>query len=117
MDSALSSWVEAASIDWIPRNSNMYPVRVNGSLKTSQSHGDKRCVLVIAGYTPISCSNNSVKGNFYHQPNKPLRYRKSTDTEAHAGDLITKVEKLSTGKLHLGGQHAVGSSNDNAGRS
>ncbi|CAH8497241.1 unnamed protein product [Dicrocoelium dendriticum] len=112
----LSPRAEAALLDWIPVNSRMCAVRLAGSFRASKSRGDKRCLFVIAAYAPTNCSTDSVKDDFYQQLHELLRYRRSTDTVVLAGDLNAQVGKLSSDELHLGGQHGVGSRNDNGER-
>ncbi|CAH8589108.1 unnamed protein product [Dicrocoelium dendriticum] len=114
---ALSPLIEAALVDWIPISSRMCAVRLAGSFKALKSRGTNRCVFIITAYAPTNCSDDSVKNDFYRQLTQLLRRRRSTDTVVQAGDLNAQVGKLSTDEMHLGGQHGVGSCNDNAGKS
>lgn len=113
---ALSPRAEAALIDWIPVNSRMCAIRLAGSFKASRSRGDNRCLFIIAAYAPTNCSADSLKDDFYRQLNELLRHRRSTDTVVLAGDLNAQVGKLTNDEFHLGGQHGVGSRNDNGER-
>ncbi|CAH8581097.1 unnamed protein product [Dicrocoelium dendriticum] len=113
---ALSPRAEADLVDWIQISSRMCAVRLSASFKASKSRGTKRCLLVIAAYAPTNCSDDSVKDDFYRQLNELLRHRRNSDTVVLAGDLNAQVGKLSTDELHLGGQHSVGSRNDNGER-
>ncbi|CAH8527322.1 unnamed protein product [Dicrocoelium dendriticum] len=94
----------------------MCAVRLAGSFRATKSRGDQRCLFVIAAYAPTNCSTDSVKDDFYQQLHEPLRYKRSTDTVVLAGNLNAQVGKLSSDELHLGGQHGVGSRNDNGER-
>ncbi|CAH8584475.1 unnamed protein product [Dicrocoelium dendriticum] len=113
---ALSPRAEAALVDWIPISSRMCAVRLAGSIKASKSRVTNRCLFIIAAYAPTNCSDDSVKNDFYRQLTQLLRHRRSTDTVVLVGDMNAQVGKLSTDELHLGGQHGVGSRDDNGER-
>ncbi|CAH8872067.1 unnamed protein product, partial [Trichobilharzia szidati] len=70
---ALSARAEAALLDWIPINSRLCAVRLEGYTKVRSSRPDTRCLFVVSAYAPTDCSPDAMKDEFYHQLNDLLR--------------------------------------------
>ncbi|MES9976933.1 MAG: reverse transcriptase domain-containing protein [Candidatus Thiodiazotropha sp.] len=106
---ALSHRAESALIDWIPINSRLCAVRLEGSSRVSKLLNTKRSLFVIAAYAPTDCSSDSVKDEFYRQLHDLLRNVAKSDIVVLAGDLNARVGRLTTTESHLGGHHGLDS--------
>ncbi|KAH9579467.1 hypothetical protein MS3_00009607 [Schistosoma haematobium] len=110
---ALSARDETAQIDWIPINSRLCAVRLEGSIKV-RSRCEKRSLFVISAYAPTDSNPDAIKGGFYHQLTVLLQKVRSTDIVVLAGDLNAQVGHLGTDESRLGGRwRLVGRRTDN----
>ena len=112
---ALSTRAEAALLDWIPVNSRLCAVRLEGSCRVNRQRSDKRCLFVISVYAPTDCSPDAVKDDFYHHLHNLLRKAPKTDIVILAGDLNARVGRLSPDEVHLGGRYGLDSSRSDNG--
>ena len=106
---ALSTRAESALLDWIPVNSRLCAVRLEGSCRVNKRRSDKRCLFVISAYAPTDCSPDAVKDDFYHHLHNLLRKAPKTDIVILAGDLNARVGRLSSDEAHLGGHYGLDS--------
>ncbi|VDP40026.1 unnamed protein product [Schistosoma curassoni] len=66
---ALSMRAEQALLEWIPVNSRLCPVRLNGSVRTRKDRDTRRCLFVVSAYALTDCSSDEVKDEFYRKLN------------------------------------------------
>jgi hypothetical protein len=103
----LSSRAEAALLDWIPVNSRLCAVRLNGNVKVNARRKKSRCIFIISAYAPTDCSNEVEKDEFYRNLSSLLQSTRSSDIIILAGDMNAQVGRLSSAELHLGGRFSV----------
>ena len=114
---ALSDRAEAAVLEWIPVNSRLCAVRLEGSLKVSSKRDAKRCLFVVAAYAPTDCSPDLAKNDFYCHLQALLHQAPRSDIVILAGDLNARVGRLCTVESRLGGPHGLDACrNDNGER-
>ena len=106
---ALSSRAEAALLDWIPVDSRLCAVRLEGACKVSKSRTGKRNLFVICAYAPTDCSPDAIKDIFYHKLHDLLHKASRTDIVILAGDLNARVGQLLPSEAHLGGPFGLDS--------
>ena len=104
---ALSSKAEAALLDWIPINSRLCAVRIEGSCRVSNRRPGKRNLFAVSTYAPTNCSSAAVKDEFYSQLHNLLLKARGTDVVMLAGDLNAQVGILSSDEARLGGLHGL----------
>ena len=114
---ALSARAEAALLDWIPINSRLCAVRLEGYARVRSGRPDRRCLFVVSTYAPTDCSPDAIKDEFYHQLNDLLKQARQRDIVVLAGDLNAQVGRLGLEESHLGGQWRLhGRRSDNGDR-
>jgi hypothetical protein len=114
---ALSERAEAALLDWIPIDSRLCAVRLEGSCKVSRQKNRKRGLFVVAAYAPTDCSPDAVKDRFYERVHDLLQKAPKSDIVILAGDLNASVGRLLPTETHLGGQFGLdGHRSDNGDR-
>ena len=69
---ALSMRAEQALLEWIPVNSHLHAVRLNGPIRTRKDE-DTRCLLVVFAYAPTDCSPGEVEDDFYRMLSELLQ--------------------------------------------
>ena len=82
-----SSRDEDALLDWIPVNSRLCAVRLNGVTKVNAHRRRKRCLFVISAYAPTDVASEAEKDNFYRELTRLVRCAKNTDILVLAGDM------------------------------
>ena len=75
---ALSPRAEYALLDWIPVNSRLCAVRLNGVNKFNAHRRRKQCLFVISAYAPTDVASEAEKDSFYRELTKLVRCAKST---------------------------------------
>lgn len=114
---ALNEEAENSLIEWIPINSRLCAVRLDGSCRVNRNKTIKRCLFVVAAYAPTDCSSDIMKDQFYDELNNLILRAPSTDLVVLAGDFNARVGRLNSEELHLGGTHGLDSiRNDNGDR-
>ncbi|TNN08890.1 polyprotein, partial [Schistosoma japonicum] len=83
---ALSSKVEKALLDWIPIDSRLYAVLLNGTVRTRKDRDTRRNLFVVSVYAPTDCSSNKVKDGFYRKLSDLLCKTERTDVVIVVGD-------------------------------
>ncbi|WP_432422671.1 endonuclease/exonuclease/phosphatase family protein [Streptococcus dysgalactiae] len=106
---ALSPRAEAALLDWIPVDSRLCAVRLEGACKVNRRHTDKRNLFVICAYAPKDCNPDAMKDCFYHNLHDLLLKASRTDIVILAGDLNARVGQLLPCEAHLGGPFGLDS--------
>ncbi|MGL5799640.1 MAG: endonuclease/exonuclease/phosphatase family protein, partial [Plesiomonas sp.] len=106
---ALGARAEASLLDWIPVNSRLCAVRLEGYTKVNARRQAKRCLFVISAYAPTNCSSDSVKDTFYSQLRSLITKSRSSDIVVIAGDLNAQVGQLNDDETVLGGKFSYGS--------
>ena len=104
---ALSPRAELALLDWIPVDSRLCAVRLNGSVRTRKDREIRRCLFVVSAYSPTDCSSDDIKDEFYRKLSDLLREARRSDVVIVAGDFNAQVGKLSEREGHLGGSYGV----------
>jgi exonuclease III len=104
---ALSPRAEAALLDWIPVNSRLCAVRLEGSCRVNSRRSDTRALFVVSAYAPTDCSPDTIKDVFYQQLHELLHKASRTDIVLLAGDLNARVGRLSVNEARLGGQFGL----------
>ena len=94
---------EAALLDWIPVNSRLCAVRLEGAIQKNRQRKTKRCLFVISAYAPANSSSDDLKYMFYDQPTAFIHQSRSSDTVILVGGLNAQVGKLSSSEYCLGG--------------
>ncbi|TNN07625.1 Retrovirus-related Pol polyprotein from type-2 retrotransposable element R2DM, partial [Schistosoma japonicum] len=56
---ALSRRAELALLDWIPVDSRLCAVRLNGTVRTRKDRDTRRCLFVVSAYAPTDCRQKS----------------------------------------------------------
>ena len=87
---------EAAFLDWIPLNSRLCAVRLEGAIHKNRQCKTKRCLFVISAYAPADISSDDLKDMIYDQLTAPINQSRSSDIVILAGDLNAQVGKLSS---------------------
>ena len=114
---ALSNRAEAALLDWIPVNSRLCAIRIEGSCRVSSKRPDKRNLFIVSAYAPTDCSSAAIKDEFYYQLHDLLLKARRTDVVMLAGDMNAQVGLLSSDEVRLGGPHGLNKPRtDNGGR-
>ena len=104
---ALSPRAESALLDWIPVNSRLCAVRLNGITKVNAHRRSRRCLFVISAYAPTDVASDAEKDSFYSELTRLVRCARSTDIVILAGDLNAQVGRLTSAETHLGGRFGV----------
>ncbi|KAK4474221.1 hypothetical protein MN116_000067 [Schistosoma mekongi] len=104
---ALSMKAEQALLDWIPVDSRLCAVRLNGSVRTRKDRDSRRCLFVVSAYAPTDCSLDEVKDEFYRKLSELLHRAKHSDLVILAGDFNAQIGSLNQSKRHLGGCFSV----------
>ncbi|CAH8595597.1 unnamed protein product [Schistosoma rodhaini] len=94
VDIALSTRAEQALLEWIPVNSRLCAVRLNGSVRTRKDRDTRRCLFVVSAYAPTDCSHDEVKDDFYRKLSELLQKAKRSDIVVVAGDFNAQVGSL-----------------------
>ena len=105
---ALSPKAEASLIEWIPVNSRLCAVRLQGYTKVNASRNKKRCLFVIAAYAPTNCADDASKDEFQVQLHSLIKRALSTDIVILAGDMNAQVGQLEENEFDLGGRYSLG---------
>ncbi|KAH9583805.1 Craniofacial development protein 2 [Schistosoma haematobium] len=103
---ASSPRAEIDLLDWIPVDSRLCAVRLDGTVRTRKGRHTRRCLFVVSAYSPTDCSSDDVKDEFYRKLSD-LRKARRTDVVIVAGDFNAQVGKLSERERHLGGSYGV----------
>ncbi|CAM0512289.1 unnamed protein product [Fasciola hepatica] len=103
----LTDKAEAALLDWIPVNSRLCAVRLQGSVGVRKDSCVKRNLFVISAYAPTDCSSDLQKDEFYDALATLVRSSKGSDIVVLAGDFNAQVGKLSVSEACLGGRCAL----------
>ena len=104
---ALSTRAEQALLEWIPVNSRLCAVRLNGSVRTRKDRDTRRCLFVVSAYAPTDCSHDEVKDDFYRKLSELLQKAKRSDIVVVAGDFNARVGSLNQPERHLGGCFSI----------
>ncbi|CAH8650188.1 unnamed protein product [Schistosoma margrebowiei] len=104
---ALSPRAELALLEWIPVDSRLCAVRLNGTVRIRKDRDTRRCLFVVSAYSPTDCSADDVKDEFYRKLSDLLRKARRSDVVIMAGDFNAQVGKLSEMERHLGGSYGV----------
>ncbi|TNN13054.1 Craniofacial development protein, partial [Schistosoma japonicum] len=104
---ALSRRAELALLDWIPVDSRLCAVRLNGTVRTRKDRNTRRCLFVVSAYAPTDCSSDEVKDEFYSKLSDLLQKARRSDIIIMAGDFNAQVGRLSENERHLGGCYGV----------
>ncbi|PXX94074.1 hypothetical protein DF185_23100, partial [Marinifilum breve] len=104
---ALSPRAELALLEWIPIDSRLCAVRLNGTVRTRKDRDTRRCLFVVSAYSPTDCSSDDVKDEFYRKLSDLLRKAKRSDVVIVAGDFNAQIGKLSERERHLSGSYGV----------
>ncbi|CAH8658448.1 unnamed protein product [Schistosoma rodhaini] len=104
---ALSTRAEQALLEWIPVNSRLCAVRLNGSIRTRKDRDTRRCLFVVSAYAPTDCSHDEVKDDFYRKLSELLQKAKRSDIVVVAGDFNAQVGSLNQTERHLGGCFSI----------
>ncbi|VDP38089.1 unnamed protein product, partial [Schistosoma margrebowiei] len=70
---ALSPRAELALLDWIPVDSRLCAVRLNGTVRIRKDRDTRRSLFVVFAYSPTDCSSDYVKDEFYRKLSDLLR--------------------------------------------
>ena len=79
---------ERALLNWIPVNSHLCAVRLNGSNKVKAKRYDKRCLFVISAYFPTDAASDDEKDTFYRTLSGLVRSARRSDIVILAGGRI-----------------------------
>ncbi|CAH8648439.1 unnamed protein product [Schistosoma mattheei] len=104
---ALSMRAEQALLEWIPVNSRLCAVRLNGSVRTRKDRDTRRCLFVVSAYAPTDCSSDEVKDEFYRKLSELLQKAKRSDIVLVAGDFNAQIGSLNQTERHLGGYFSI----------
>ncbi|CAH8485715.1 unnamed protein product [Schistosoma margrebowiei] len=104
---ALSMRAEQALLEWIPINSRLCAVRLNGSVRTRKDRDTRRCLFVVSAYAPTDCSSDEVKDEFYRKLSELLQKAKRSDIVLVGGDFNAQIGSLNQTERHLGGYFSV----------
>ncbi|CAH8490989.1 unnamed protein product [Schistosoma margrebowiei] len=104
---ALSPRAELTLLEWIPVDSRLCAVRLNGTVRIRKDRDTRRCLFIVSAYSPTDCSSDDVKGEFYRKLSDLLRKARRYDVVIVAGDFNAQVGKLSDRERHLGGSYGV----------
>ncbi|CAH8579798.1 unnamed protein product [Schistosoma haematobium] len=104
---ALSSRAELALSDWIPVDSRLCAVRLNGTVRIRKDRDTRHCLFVVSVYSPTDCSSDDVKDEFYRKLSDLLRKARLSDVVIMASDFNTQIGKLSDRERHLRGYYGV----------
>lgn len=104
---ALSRKAEGALLDWIPVNSRLCAVRLNGSTKVNRKTNRRRCLFIVSVYAPTDCSSDDAKDEFYSDLVRLLGQAKRSDIVLVAGDFNSQVGRLMGPEKRLGGHFGV----------
>ena len=102
MGIALNSRAESALLDWIPVNSRLCVVRLNGVTKVNSYRRRKRCLFVISAYAPTDVASEAEKDSFYRELTRLVRCAKRTDIMVLASDMNAQIGRLTSLETHLG---------------
>ncbi|RTG85806.1 uncharacterized protein DC041_0013076 [Schistosoma bovis] len=103
----LSPRAELALLEWIPVDSRLCAVRLNGTVRIRKDRDTLRCLFVVSAYSPTDCSADDVKDEFYRKLSDLLLKARRSDVVIVAGDFNAQVGKLSDRERHLGGFYSV----------
>ncbi|CAH8613030.1 unnamed protein product, partial [Schistosoma mattheei] len=104
---ALSMRAEQALLEWIPVNSRLCAVRLNGYVRTRKDRDTRRCLFVVSAYAPTDCSSDEVKDEFYRKLSELLQKAKRSDIVLVAGDFNAQIGSLNQTERHLGGYFSI----------
>ncbi|CAH8440761.1 unnamed protein product, partial [Schistosoma bovis] len=93
---------EQALLEWIPVNSRLCAVRLNGSVRTRKDRDTRRYLFVVSAYAPTDCSSDEVKDEFYR-----IQNAKHSDRVLLAGDFNAQIGSLNQTERHLGGYFSI----------
>nr|CAX83711.1 endonuclease-reverse transcriptase [Schistosoma japonicum] len=98
---------EQALLEWIPVNSRLCAVQLNGSVRTQRNRDTRRCLFVVSAYAPTDCSPDKLKDEFYRNLCELLQKAKHSDIVVVAGDFNAQIGSLDQTERHLGGYFSV----------
>ncbi|CAH8635224.1 unnamed protein product [Schistosoma curassoni] len=98
---------EQALLEWIPVNSRLCAVRLNGSVRTQKDRDTRRCLFVVSAHAPTDCSSDEVKNEFYRKLSELLQKAKRLDIVLVAGDFNAQIGSLNQTERHLGGYFSI----------
>lgn len=104
---ALNCASERALIDWIPVNSRLCAVRLNGSVRVNRGSNRRRCLFVVSVYAPTDCSSDEFKDAFYRDLSVLLQNAKRSDVIIIAGDFNAQLGRLNSSEKRFGGTFGV----------
>nr|CAH8876408.1 unnamed protein product [Trichobilharzia regenti] len=104
---ALSTRAEKTLLDWIPVDSRMCAVRLNGSVRRRKDCTTRRCLFVISAYAPTDCSSDETKDEFYQKLSSLVRKAKRSDIVVLASDINAQVGKLCQSEKDVNGTYGV----------
>ncbi|CAH8430348.1 unnamed protein product [Schistosoma haematobium] len=104
---ALSMRAEQALLEWIPVNSRLCAVRLNGYVRTRKDRDTRRCLFVVSAYALTDCSSDDVKDEFYRKLSELLQKAKRSDIVLVAGDFNAQIGSLNQTERHLGGYFSI----------
>ena len=111
----LNSKAEGSLLEWIPINSRVCAVRLEGNTKANASRSKKRCLFIISAYSPTNASDDPAEEEFLSQLRSLIRRAKSTDIVVLAGDMNAQVGQLEESESSLGGRYSLGHTRSNNG--
>ena len=98
----LSERSVAALLYWIPANSRLCAVRLEGTIHKNRQRRIKRCLFVISAYAPTNSSSDNLKDMFYDQSTAFINQSTSSDIVILVGDLNVQAGKFSPSEYCLG---------------
>ena len=104
---ALSSRAESSLLDWIPVNSRLCAVRLNGSVRVNKQRNRWRCLFIVSVYAPTDCSADDLKDAFYRDLHNLLQKARQSDVVVICGDFNAQVGRLGPSEKHLGGPYGI----------
>ncbi|CAH8453374.1 unnamed protein product [Schistosoma guineensis] len=99
--------VGQALLEWIPVNSRLCVVRLNGSARTQKDRDTRRCLFVVSAYAPTDRNLDEMKGDFYRKLSELLQKAKCSNIVLLADDFNAQVGRLNQAERHLGGYSGI----------